>query len=332
MRDEGAKVVGIVGLGLIGISLARRLIAAGYEVHGYDVDAKRNALLKEIGGHPCGSLGEVGSRCRTILIAVLTTEQVEAVVESAKPGGPMGLTREHVLVSVSTADPDRIAALAGRVAPRGVRFLEFPISGNSDQIALGNGLGLTGGERSTVAVVAPVLDAIVKKRHHLGLVGAAGRAKLAVNLVGGLNRAVLAEGLAFAESMGLDLPSFLLVLKESAAYNRAMDTRGEKMIQGDFAPHGKVMQSRKDFRLMHDAARRAGQQLPLATVYLELIEACVAAGESELDNSAVFKELKRRRSPESLLKRDKMKGKRRQGTRDRRQLAVLPLRPTGKKP
>jgi len=296
MGDEGAKTVGIVGLGLIGISLARRLMGAGFEVHGYDIDPKRAALLKEIGGHPCGSLRDVGSRCRTILIAVLTTEQVEAVVESAESGGPMGLTAEHVVISISTADPDRIATLAGRVIPRGVRFLEFPISGNSDQIVLGNGVGLVGGERSTMDAVAPVLDAICSKRHYLGAVGAAGRAKLAINLVGGLNRAVLAEGLAFAESMGLDLPSFLEVLKGSAAYNRAMDTRGEKMIRGDFTPHGKVHQSRKDFTLMHEAARRTGQELPLATVYLELIEACVANGESELDNSAIFNEIKRRRS------------------------------------
>jgi len=296
VSNADIDTVGIVGLGLIGISLARRLMPAEFEVHGYDVDPKRNAMLAEIGGRPAATLRELGGRCKIILIAVLTTEQVESVLESAESGGPMGLTGDHVLISISTADPDRIAALAGRVARAGARFVEFPISGNSDQITLGNGVGMSGGERATLEAVAPVLDAITKKRYHLGAVGAAGRAKLAVNLVGGLNRAVLAEGLAFAESMGLDLPSFLEVLKGSAAYNRAMDTRGEKMIRGDFAPHGKVHQSRKDFMLMHEAARRSGQELPLAKVYLELIEACVANGESDLDNSAVFKELKRRRA------------------------------------
>jgi 3-hydroxyisobutyrate dehydrogenase len=290
MKDD-RKSVGVVGLGLIGVALARRLMGAGFEVHGYDVEPKRNALLKEIGGHPCASLREVGERCGTILVAVLTTEQVEAVVGD---GDPMRLTDRHVVISVSTADPDRIAALAGRL--HGPRFLEFPISGNSDQIILGNGVGMAGGERSTMEAVAPVLEAVTKQRYYLGAVGAAGRAKLAVNLVGGLNRAVLAEGLAFAESMGLDLAAFLEVLKGSAAYNRAMDTRGEKMIKGDFTPHGKVHQSRKDFSLMHEAARRSGQALPLAGVYLELIQSCVDHGESDLDNSAVFKELKRRRS------------------------------------
>ena len=123
-----------------------------------------------------------------------------------------------------------------------------------------------------------------------------GRTKLAVNLVGGLNRAVMAEGLAFAESLGLDLLPFLEVLKESAAYSRTMDNRGRKMALSDFSPHAKISQSRKDFLLMHDAAKRSGQQLPLATIYLELIEGCLAHGEGELDNSAIIQEVRRRRS------------------------------------
>jgi 3-hydroxyisobutyrate dehydrogenase-like beta-hydroxyacid dehydrogenase len=211
----------------------------------------------------------------------------------------MGLTAGHTVICVSTCDPDRIAGLAGRIAARGVRFLEFPISGNSDQIALGNGIGLAGGDPATIDALASVLDAICKRRFHLGPVGAAGRGKLAVNLVGGLNRAVLAEGLAFAESMGIDLPSFLEVLKASAAYSRAMDTRGEKMVRGDFTPHAKVFQSRKDFLLMLEAGTRSGQQLPLARVYLDLIQGCIDHGESDLDNSAVIREIRRRRGQRS---------------------------------
>jgi len=291
------ETVGIVGLGLIGMSLAKRLTGAGYAVQGYDIDARRGPLLAALGGRPRDSLAELGAGCSIILISVLTTDQVEAVVEGAAPadGGPLGLTAGHTVVSVSTCDPERIAALAGRVARGGARFVEFPISGNSDQIALGNGIGMAGGEPAAVQAVAPVLDALCKQRYHLGAVGAAGRAKLAVNLVGGLNRAVLAEGLAFAESLGLDLPSFLEVLKASAAYSRTMDNRGDKMVRGDFTPHAKVFQSRKDFTLMHEAAQRTGQGLPLATVYLELIEGCLAHGEGELDNSAIIREIKRRR-------------------------------------
>jgi 3-hydroxyisobutyrate dehydrogenase-like beta-hydroxyacid dehydrogenase len=293
--SEGKTAVGIVGLGLIGTSLAKRLLAAGFHVHGYDIDPERGGVLQRLGGTPEASLPELAARCRTILIAVLSTDQVESVVEGGGAGGPMRLSDGHTVICTSTCDPDRIAALAERVAARGVRFLEVPLSGNSDQIALGNGLGLVGGEREVERAVAPLLDAICPRRHHVGAVGAGGRTKLAVNLVGGLNRAVMAEGLAFAESLGLDLLPFLEVLKESAAYSRTMDNRGRKMALSDFTPHAKITQSKKDFLLMRDAAERSGQELPLAKIYLELIEGCLASGEGDLDNSAIIQEVRRRR-------------------------------------
>jgi hypothetical protein len=107
----------------------------------------------------------------------------------------------------------------------------------------------------------------------------------------------MAEGLSFAESMGLELEAFLEVLKASAAYSRTMDNRGLKMIRSDYEPHAKLSQSRKDFDLMHSMAARVGQELPLASLYVELIDACLAHGEGDLDNSAVMKELRRRRRP-----------------------------------
>jgi 3-hydroxyisobutyrate dehydrogenase-like beta-hydroxyacid dehydrogenase len=293
MVRNGERVIGIIGLGLIGSALARRLLAAGYTVRGYDIDAGRCASLDEAGGEPVHSPREIAAGCRTILVAVLDTGQVEAVLE-----GPEGIGEAASgcnVICTSTCDPERIVALAGRLARRGVGFLEVPLSGNSDQVALGNGVGLIGGEPRILEALQPVLEIICPRRYHLGPVGSGGRAKLAVNLVGGLNRAVLAEGLAFADSMGLELEAFLEVLKASAAYSRTMDNRGMKMVREDFTPHARVAQSRKDFALMSAAAARAGQPLPLAAVYIDLIEGCLAQGEGDLDNSAIIREIRRRR-------------------------------------
>ncbi len=288
--------VAVVGLGLIGTSLAQRLLDAGFAVHGYDVDAARAANFAGLGGNPCHSLAEAARAAKIIVLSVFNTDQVEAVVEGRGDAAHLELAAGHAIVCTSTCDPDRVAALAERVALRGIRFLEMPLSGNSDQIALGNGIGLIGGTRELMDELAPVLGALCRKYYFLGSAGAAGRGKLAVNLIGGLNRAVMAEGLSFAEAMGLELEAFLEVLKASAAYSRTMDNRGLKMIRGDYAPHAKLSQSRKDFALMQSMAGRVGQQLPLAGLYVELIEACLAHGEGDLDNSAVMKELRRRRN------------------------------------
>ncbi len=287
-------LTGVIGLGLIGTSLAQRLLQAGFPVAGYDIATERRDNLARLGGIACASAKEVGERCKEIVIAVFNTDQVEFVLES--PDGA-GLASQHLLICTSTCDPDRIAALAARVAKRDIRFLESPLSGNSDQIAKGNGVALVGGERAVMEAAAPILNALCKQSYYLGPAGSGGRAKLAVNLVGGLNRAVLAEGLAFAEAMGLELAPFLEVMKGSAVYSRAMDTRGTKMVTSDFTPHAWLTQSLKDFTLMQEVAARVGQELPLATQYVHLVESCIAHGEGQLDNSVVMQEMRRRRRP-----------------------------------
>ena len=287
-----ADAIGLIGLGLIGTALAQRLLACGFTVHGFDIARERRETLRSLGGNAQDSARDVGRACHCVVLAVFDTRQVESVLEDPDGLAPQPGQR---IVCTSTCDPDAIAELNERLVARGVRFLEVPLSGNSRQIALGNGVALVGGERAAMDEAAPVLAAISRQQFPVGPVGSGGRAQLAVNLVGGLNRAVLAEGLAFAESMGLDLAAFLDVLKASAAYSRAMDTRGAKMVTSDFIPHAWLKQSLKDFELMKLAAERVGQELPLARVYTELIESCIAHGEGELDNSAVVQELRRRR-------------------------------------
>jgi 3-hydroxyisobutyrate dehydrogenase len=201
------------------------------------------------------------------------------------------------VLCTSTCDPDRIAALAGRLAGTALRFLETPVSGSSEQVRAGDGVGLIGGDRRTADEAKDILDALFPRRFHIGQAGDGGRAKLAVNLILGLNRLALGEGLAFAEHMGLDAGAFLDVAKGSACYSQVMDVKGRKMIARDFAPEGRVKQHLKDVQLMLELADRLGQQLPLSSVHREVLEACMRAGEADRDNSIVVEEIRRRRRP-----------------------------------
>jgi 3-hydroxyisobutyrate dehydrogenase-like beta-hydroxyacid dehydrogenase len=141
-----------------------------------------------------------------------------------------------------------------------------------------------------------VLDAVFASRFHVGGLGDGSRAKLAVNLILGLNRLALAEGLVFAERLGLDPAAFLDVARGSAAYSQVMDTKGPKMVAGDFSPEGRVRQTLKDVHLMLAQARARGQRLPLLEVHRDVLEACVRHGEQDLDNSRVVEEIRRRRT------------------------------------
>lgn len=289
-------MLGIIGTGLMGAACARRLIAAGYAVTGYDIDTGKAAAFAALGGKSATSMGALARDCRAVILAVFNTDQVEAALEAAD-GLLASRPRDQpplAVICVSTCDPDRIAALFGRLPADRVHFVEMPVSGTSEQMSRGEALGLVGGDPAAAENVRDVLDALCPRRHHLGAAGNGGRAKLAINLILGINRAAMAEGLVFAERMGLEPGRLLAVARDSAAYSQIMDIKGKKMIGGDFTPHGKIAQTAKDFSLMLEQAQRLQQQLPLAATYKDLVEGCMRQGEAELDNAAVILEIRRR--------------------------------------
>jgi putative dehydrogenase len=289
-----ARQIGIAGLGLLGSALAARLIGAGFTPKGFDIDGAKTAAFAQAGGG-AATLEEV-AHCDVVLLAVFDTKQVEDVVASALLPALVPGTIKTVLVA-STCDPDRIAALTATVAPRGLLLIEAPVSGSSAQVRNGDGTGLIGGDRDTIDSVADILDALYPRWFDMGAAGNGGRAKLAINHMLGLNRLVLAEGLVLAEQLGLDPASFLDVARQSAAYSQVMDIKGPKMVSGDYTPQGFIHQSLKDFRLILDQGAKRGQELPLAALNAEVLEACVSRGESERDNAAVIEEIRRRKSP-----------------------------------
>ena len=287
------KTVGLIGAGLMGQVFARRLIDAGFSVRGFDVAPAKRAQLTEMGGESVDSIAQIATTCQPIILAVFSTDQVEEVVEEMLP--VLGDGSGKIVLCTSTCDPDRIASLGGRVAERGLRFLETPVSGTSEQVRRGEGVGLIGGDKAVAAAVAPVLDVLFPNRFHIGKVGDGGRAKLAINLIVGINRLALAEGLVFAERMGLDPAAFFDVAKRSAAYSQVMDTKGPKMLRGDFAPEGRARQTLKDAHLMLEQAKSKGQRLPLLEIHADVLEGCVRNGHGDLDNSVIIEEMRRRR-------------------------------------
>ncbi len=288
-----ARQTGIAGLGLLGAALAHRLVQAGYSPKGYDIDPDKIAGLAKAGGI-AATLDEV-AHCDVVLLAVFDTSQVEDVVTNAVLPSLTGVPK--IVLCASTCDPDRIAALSETVSARGLTLVETPVSGSSAQVRNGDGVGLIGGNKDAIDGVADIVNALYPKWFYMGPVGNGGRAKLAINHMLGLNRLVLAEGLVFAQALGLDPTALLEVARQSAAYSQVMDIKGPKMVSGDYTPQGFIHQSLKDFKLIIEQAGKRGQEMPLATLNAEVLAACVSRGESERDNAAVIEEIKRRKKP-----------------------------------
>ncbi|MTW17553.1 NAD-binding protein [Rhodoplanes serenus] len=298
MQDMPSRV-GLIGLGLIGTALARRLIAAGFAVSGTDIAAEARARLAGLGGTPADDIATIARTCPRVLIAVFDSAQVEDVIEG--PAGLLavgdGARATRLVLNFATCDPDRMVALAARVAARGLDFLETPLSGASDQVARGEAVCLVGGDRAVMERADDLLRTVSDKAFFLGPVGNGAKAKLATNLILGLNRAALAEGLVYAERLGLPADAFFEAARHSAAYSAAMDVKGRKMITRDYATAGKVSQSAKDFALILVTARAHGQALPFAAAYAEAMAGCIAAGEGDWDNSAIVEQIRRLHRP-----------------------------------
>jgi 3-hydroxyisobutyrate dehydrogenase-like beta-hydroxyacid dehydrogenase len=286
--------VGLIGVGLMGQVFARRLMDAGFGVVGYDVDPEKGKLLAAAGGEAVATIADVAKRCPVVMVVVFSTDQVEDVLENQILPA-VGEDSGKIVLCASTCDPERLSALGERVSARGIRFLETPVSGTSKEVERGTGTGLIGGDPALATEVKPVLDALYARMFHIGGFGDGSRAKLAINLILGINRTALAEGLVFAERVGLDTAKFFDVVKASAAYSRVMEGKGPKMLRGDYSPEGMVAISLKDATLMRDQGRKAGQQLPMLETYRGLLEACANGGGDQLDNSSVIEEIRRRR-------------------------------------
>jgi putative dehydrogenase len=277
--------IGMIGLGLMGASLSARLIEAGNTVIGFDIDVGRCMALKAMGGELAVSAGDLAARCRTIIIAVYSADQVEAVLAELKRNEqPV----RSVIICTTTCTPDEIIRLAQQADDAGLTLVEAPISGTSAEVRNGSAVALVAGPQETIEAVGTTLDILCPQRVNVGKVGDASRTKLAINLILQNNRAALAEGIVFAESLGLDPAMFLATARKSPAYSRVMDTKGDKMLKRDFTPESHISQTLKDAELILGEAGRRNFSLPMTTTQAALLRRAIVLRGPDSDSSAVI--------------------------------------------
>jgi 3-hydroxyisobutyrate dehydrogenase-like beta-hydroxyacid dehydrogenase len=286
-----AGTIGYIGLGLLGSALAENLIRAGFTVRGFDIAPERLREHAGRGGVVATSPADAARGAGVVMTCLMTAELVREVLlgpEGALAAAPAGV----VVIDNSTIHPDASAALAAELAGRGIPMLDAPVAGSSGQARRREPLVMVGGDAAVVARCRPILDALTERARHVGPNGAGARAKLVVNLILGLNRLALAEGLLFGLRQGLDGRALLEVLKESSAHSRAMDLKGARMVEGRFEAEGKLAQHLKDVELMLEVGHAAGAPLLATALHRQLLLAGVARGLGEQDNAAILSVLR----------------------------------------
>ena len=265
----------------MGTAMTERLLEHGFRVRVWNRSPEKAELLIAAGAEWSDN---PFSDCDRVIISLYTTEVVEQVIEQLSVGLHAGL----LLLDTTTGEPEMTAALGTRLGQLGVRYLDAPISGSSEQTRRGEATVMVGGHRSDFAACEDLWPILGHKSSYCGPCGSAAKMKLVSNLVLGLNRAALAEGLSFGSAIGLEPQAVLDVLRGSMAASRIMDTKGRKMIERDYAVQARLTQHLKDVRLMLDAAERLGLSLPLSAAHAELLEQAEAAGFGAVDNSAII--------------------------------------------
>ncbi|QDW40087.1 NAD(P)-dependent oxidoreductase [Bradyrhizobium sp. KBS0727] len=290
---SGDTPVGIIGLGLMGTALAERLTGAGIAVIGFDIDANRRDVFRDDSRKIAASGSDLAGQSQSIVIAVYDGAQVEALLGEFElsPARP-------ALICTTTCAPDEIERIAARAANAGFTFVEAPISGTSAEVKDGAATALVAGDADAIEALDALLAVLCPHRIRIGNIGDASRTKLAINLILQNNRAALAEGIVFAERLGLDGQAFLAAARQSAAYSRVMDTKGEKMVSRDFRPQSHIAQTLKDAELILHEARRRGLRLAVTEARADLLRAAIALDGAERDSSAIIEAIRQRPSSE----------------------------------
>jgi 3-hydroxyisobutyrate dehydrogenase-like beta-hydroxyacid dehydrogenase len=276
--------VGLIGLGLLGSAMAERLAAAGYVVHGFDTNSERRDAFAAAGGVFCDSASSVFQNSSTVVLSLPNSKIVAEVLTEC-----CDRIERHLIIDTTTGAPEDARLFSSQLESHGACYLDATVVGSSEQTRQGHVITLIGGTAEGFEQACPLLKCFSTQQCYTGPSGTGATAKLIVNLVIGLNRAVLAEALNLAKCCQMDQRSILEILRSGAAYSKVMDVKGEKMIAEDFTPQARLDQHWKDVALILELGRSTNAAVPLSELHSQLLERVSAMGFGQLDNSAIIK-------------------------------------------
>ena len=280
--------VGFIGVGLMGSSMSRHLMDAGFPVIVHDTDPARVAAAVKLGAQTVASPDQIPAQVDVLMFSLPTSDIVNDVVRNQLKlfqSGKSGL----IVLDATTADPEKSAALAAELAQVGIRFLDCTVSGTSEMCAVKDIIFMVGGSQDAYVACEPMFAAMGREWMHMGANGNGAIMKLCVNLVLGLNRMALAEGLTLARKAGIEPLQALEVLKKSAAFSKIMDQKGYRMVEKRFhPPAGKLRIYLKDVRAMLALGERLNCPLPLIGLHAQALASEVSKGRGEWDSADII--------------------------------------------
>ncbi|MDD2724756.1 MAG: NAD(P)-dependent oxidoreductase [Methylovulum sp.] len=278
--------IGFIGLGAMGLGMARNLAKAGLLAGVYNRTAvKAQDLAVELGVSAYADIATLAADMDVVLTCVSADGDVLAVVAAIAGTAKIGA----VVLDMSTVSSETAKQAAALLQAKGVAFLDAPVSGGVEGANNGTLSIMIGGDADTLDKVRPVLEAMSSRIIHIGPVGS-GQATKAVNqvLCAGINQAVT-EALAFAQAQNLPMEKVIDAVAGGAAGNWFLDKRGKTMTSGTFAPGFKLALHHKDLKICQRMAEKAHVAIPLSAMTVTDYERLMAEGYGDEDISALYR-------------------------------------------
>jgi 3-hydroxyisobutyrate dehydrogenase len=283
------RKVGVIGLGAMGLGIAKTLRHNGYTVAACDVRPGAAAEFAREGGIACATPAEVVAHADVIVSVVVNAAQTESVL-FGENGAAAAMKPGSTFVMCSTVDPNWSIALEARLAQQGILYVDGPISGGAAKAASGQMTMMTSATPQAYAAAGDVLDAMAGKVYRLGdKAGAGSKVKIINQLLAGVHIAAAAEAMALGLREGVAADALYEVITNSAGNSWMFENRMAHVLAGDYTPLSAVDIFVKDLGLVLDTARATKFPLPLAATAHQMFMQASTAGYAKEDDSAVIK-------------------------------------------
>jgi 3-hydroxyisobutyrate dehydrogenase len=280
-----AEKIGFVGVGRMGSNMARRLKESGYEIAAvYDVNATAAQALAQELGCPAVDAAKNVTRLSDVVITVVTDDKAMKQIYN---GGLLGRSRGKLFINCATITPDVHRWVETKTDKAGALSLEACMASSIPQARQGSLYLMCGGKPEAFERAKPILEKLSASMRYVGPAGKAAEVKALVNMVMNINTAGLAEGLALADALGLDLSLVREIFSQTGANSRVLQTDGEDMQNRDHSVFFSAAHAAKDSGIAFKLGKTQGLNLPLAAATKKQYDHMVTLGLGELDKSGV---------------------------------------------
>jgi len=286
---SGKMKIGYVGVGLMGLPMAKRLLSLGYAVRAYDIAPQAIAAARDAGAAAASSSADAAKGADLVLLNLPTPDAVEEVA-FGKDGVASVLRPPQLLIDFSTNKVHQSKAFAQRLRElTGAGWIDAPVSGGPPASGSGTLTVMAGGETAEIERARPLFADVAGRFTHMGPAGAGMAAKMLNQLIVGAGHAVMAEAVVLAEAAGIDPARLPECLAGGLADSALLQKLYPRMVKRDFAPQGYVRQLLKDLEMVNEFAGALKAPTPMMGEALTLYRMVAHLGHTELDTAAVLK-------------------------------------------